>query len=1083
MKISYQLQSRFRLWISFCFTLVLLSTFLPSLAVAAKPTDRPEDSGLALGAVVKSSGDRTNIRGGPYLTEPSNRHPGEIALGFVREHKQVFGLSEKTLQQMAVKKSNTSKHNGASHVYLDQEINGHRVSGKGLTVNIDRKGRIVSVGGPLSKGKPTGIEFITAFEAVSYAGEAANVSIPGLNSLKPKGRQYRWENNFAGVSLPNPVTAELVWLDVSPDELRLTWEVDFEVDGQRWLQSFVDAETGEVLQQNNRYVEAGPEGTVFTGQHPEDSGPRAVTPFTGINGTWVTDEFSTGNNVLAYRDLADDDDGAAGNVVVTPASPDPDYQHFNYPWTDAWRSLPHDDMDTVTLDADLEAVITQLFYYTNVMHDWLYGYGFDEASGNFQMDNFGNGGADGDPVKAEAQDGWDFGCIDDKDTPDPGDDEAIRCRNNANFGTPADGGSPRMQMYMWNSPRPYGDGSMDGDVIAHEYGHGVSNRLVGGGNLGNAMVNGSLGEGWSDILSFLKWGDATVGEYVTGNSTRGIRRVAYDTSDHTYDDYNPNAGSPHPNGEVWATMVYDIREELGINETTQLVIDGMKSTPASPDYMDARDGIITADELNNAGANFCMLWRIFANTGLGLNATFDGASNSPPSNNFDLPAVCIPTADAGGPYTTDEGTDVVLDGSASTGATDESGDVIISYEWDLDNDSDFDDATGVSPTFTMVGDNNVFPVGLRITTEAGITDEDATTITVDNVPPEVSLQAIAQVSENTPIDLDWLVTDAGWLDVLTATVDWDDGQGAQNLSGSLENIRPDATFAGLTPHTYGDNGTYMIEVCGSDDDGGVDCKNVSATITNTDPTAELAEELYIAHAGEDVVVEGQSTDPGSDDLTAVWDWDITDLDPAESTVDELVNPPNPDLPKSPSIQPRDVGWSESHAYSQACFYDLNFTVTDDDGGMAEDTAVVIVTGNSSKLRGSGWWMNQYRNKKPNDFETGELICFLNIVTFLSDVFDEVRGPVATRPHAVDILFVKKNEGSAEEIFEMHLLAAWLNFANGAFDLDTPVDTDGDDIANSTFEDVVRAAEAVRLDNSASRAELLAQKDILESLVD
>jgi len=45
------------------------------------------------------------------------------------------------------------------------------------------------------------------------------------------------------------------------------------------------------------------------------------------------------------------------------------------------------------------------------MHDWLYGYGFDEASGNFQVDNFGRGGSGGDPVLAEAQDGWDFGCL------------------------------------------------------------------------------------------------------------------------------------------------------------------------------------------------------------------------------------------------------------------------------------------------------------------------------------------------------------------------------------------------------------------------------------------------------------------------------------------------------------------------------------------------------------------------------------------------------------------------------------------------------------------------------------------------
>jgi hypothetical protein len=506
MKICYQLPTRFRFWISLCFTLILLSIFFPSLLVAAKPTDKPTNPGLALGAVVKSNGNRTSITGRPHLTYPSNRQPREIALGFVQEHKEVFGLSEEHLRQIVVKKSQTSKHNGASHVYLEQKINGHRVSGKGLTVNIDAKGRIVSVGGPLSKGQPTGVEFITGSEAVRSAGQTVGVSIPTtLNTLASKDAQFRWENNFAKVSFPNAVTAELVWLEISPEELRLVWEVDFEVDGRHWFQSFVDAATGELLEQHNRYLETGPEGTVFSGQHPEDSSPRATEVFSGIGGTWVTDRWSLGNNVVAYRDLPDDDDGSSVNVVETPAFGDPEYQHFNYPWTDAWRTSA--DASDASLNADLNAVITQLFYYTNDIHDWLYGYGFDEASGNFQANNFGNGGADGDPVKAEAQDGWDFGCEVDN-IPDDGDDSNnIRCRNNANFGTPADGGSPRMQMFMWSPSRPYRDGSMDGDVIAHEYGHGVSNRLVGGGTLGNAMVNRSLGEGWSDVISFLKWED------------------------------------------------------------------------------------------------------------------------------------------------------------------------------------------------------------------------------------------------------------------------------------------------------------------------------------------------------------------------------------------------------------------------------------------------------------------------------------------------------------------------------------------------------------------------------------------------
>lgn len=1059
--------------------LVLLETAILAAPSLAAPGGRAADPLEAAIERVGQDGETIMLLGSPFLTGPSSGTAEDIALSFVETYRKRFDLTPRQVDQLVVRASYTTDHNGAHHVTLGQEISGHRVAFTGLTFVIDREGRIVSVGGPLARGAATGRGHLNALEAIGAAGAAAGFDLPdALPAKSSRGRQQRFENTFATTRTPNLVTAELVWYPSSDaKKLTLAWETDFEVDGDTWLQSFVDAQTGQILHQGNRYVHSGPEGTVFTGQHPDDSPARAVTPFTGIDGSWVTDRVTSGNNVNAYRDL--DNSNAVGYQPQTPASGDPAYQHFNYAWTNAWRTNA-DDADA-SLDADLDAAITQLFYYTNVMHDWAYRFGFDEVSGNFQVDNFGRGGVQGDPVLAEAQDGWDFGCLANDGV------TAIRCANNANFGFSSDGTSPRMQMYMWspNFPpftRPHREGSMDGDVIAHEYGHGVSDRLVGGGgsSLGynTHLVHASLGEGWSDIISFLKWGDAVVGEYDTGNATTGIRRVAYDTSTHTYSDYNPLAGSGHPNGEVWATMIYDIREALGINTTTQLVIDGLKGTPALPTYLDARDAVIAADGANSGGANFCLLWGIFASDGLGENATFSKTSTSPPADNFDVPAACVPTADAGGPYSTPEGTDVVLDGSGSVDPTHASGGTIDSYEWDLDNDGDFDDATGVGPSFTNVGDNGVFTVGLRVTTSVGITDEATTTVTVTNVTPTVSLGPVASTTENTAITLTGMVTDPGWLDTFTATVDWDDGNGPQPLSGATENIRPDATMTFSEVFTYGDNGLYVIEVCATDDDGAAACETTNVTISNTNPTASIDEDWYFAHAGETLDVSGESTDPGSDDLTATWDWD----DGLTSIFTNLVNDPLLDPAKSPTIQPRDVDWMADHIYAEACLYNLGLSVDDDDGGNATDTAVVVITGNDDNLWGSGWWMNQYRPKPPNDFTTERLECYLEIVKFMSDVFDEARGPLASRSDAVDVLFVKQNQGTAAEIFDEHLLAAWLNLANGAFDLDTMVDSNGDGVVDSTFGAVVAAAEAVRLDPFATGTQLLAQKEILEGIV-
>src|SRR4029077_10710489 len=71
--------------------------------------------------------------------------------------------------------------------------------------------------------------------------------------------------------------------------------------------------------------------------------------------------------------------------------------------------------------------------------------------------------------------------------------------NNANFAAGADGTRGRMQMYLWTSPVPQRDGSLDADVFLHEMTHGLSNRLVGNNSGLNSMRGAGMGEGWSDF--------------------------------------------------------------------------------------------------------------------------------------------------------------------------------------------------------------------------------------------------------------------------------------------------------------------------------------------------------------------------------------------------------------------------------------------------------------------------------------------------------------------------------------------------------------------------------------------------------
>ena len=217
------------------------------------------------------------------------------------------------------------------------------------------------------------------------------------------------------------------------------------------------------------------------------------------------------------------------------------------------------------------------------------------------------------------------------------------------------------------------DSDLDNGVIAHEYGHGISNRLTGGpsqaGCLGNAE---QMGEGWSDLMTLILHAAAAdtattnrgVGTYVqfsTPDGT-GIRLFPYNTdlnvNPETYNSIITNGTSPHSLGEVWAAMYWEVYWNLvdkhgfnadiyadwtagGNNLALQLLLDGMKLQPCFPGMVDGRDAILAADQVLTGGDNQCEIWQGFAKRGLGYNADQgDSFSRTDGSEAFNLPGFC-----------------------------------------------------------------------------------------------------------------------------------------------------------------------------------------------------------------------------------------------------------------------------------------------------------------------------------------------------------------------------------------------------------------------------------------------------------
>jgi hypothetical protein len=747
----------------------------------------------------------------------------ETARAYLLQQRGESGLSKSDLGDLAVSSVVPSVHNGVTHVYLQQRHDGIDVHGAIATVNVGADGRVISAGHRFV----TGLAAAAGHPSVRKTAQEAVATAAARLGLEPTQR-FDVLSRRAGPDRPTtlsdggiaarPIEAKLVWLP-SRDLVRLAWRLEIEErGGAHWWYAFVDARTGQMVFQEDLVVQDSPLAIARAVARPRTSrvaeAPLSFAPTDGAlyNVFPLPFESPSDGDRSLVANAADpaasplgwhDTNGIAGpEFTVTRgnnvhAYADRDNNNAPDPGSspDGGAALVFDfplDLDPRPLDSQ-PAMVTNLFYWNNIMHDVTYEYGFDEAAGNFQVNTYGHGGIGNDDVRAEAQDG--------------------SGRNNANFGTGVDGVRPRMQMFEWRSSLPnpitvaapspiagtyfgpmagFGeslvttgpitgtvflvndgvgvttdgcepfavpaggipladrgtcnftvkvknaqnagaataivanniagppiamggadptitipsvmisladanlfkanlplvatvadgtggvpdrDSDIDNGVIAHEYGHGISNRLTGGPATVACLNNAEqMGEGWSDWFALNLTTHPSdrpttprgVGTYVNFEPPDGlgIRPTPY-TTDMTV---NPstyasvadvvNISQPHGIGYVWNTMLWEVYWNLvdrygynadvygdwttgGNNRAFQLVMDGMKFQVCRPGFVDGRNAILQADLALTGGANQCEIWRGFAKRGLGVTANQGSSNNrSDGVEAFDLPASC-----------------------------------------------------------------------------------------------------------------------------------------------------------------------------------------------------------------------------------------------------------------------------------------------------------------------------------------------------------------------------------------------------------------------------------------------------------
>jgi extracellular elastinolytic metalloproteinase len=183
------------------------------------------------------------------------------------------------------------------------------------------------------------------------------------------------------------------------------------------------------------------------------------------------------------------------------------------------------------------------------------------------------------------------------------------------------------------------DSDIDADVVFHEYGHGLTWRMVGGMN---GPLGVAVGEGASDVFSFLMTGDDIMGEYSSSWAT-GIRRYRYNNYPLTYSAFA--AIEEHNDGEIYAAAMWRVYQSYlaaGYPPSQMLrdFVHGLDFTPSTPAFEDMRDGMLQA----TAGTRrACLIWRGFAASGIGVDAVGRDNNNGTVSvvESFDIPSSCL----------------------------------------------------------------------------------------------------------------------------------------------------------------------------------------------------------------------------------------------------------------------------------------------------------------------------------------------------------------------------------------------------------------------------------------------------------
>ncbi len=241
-------------------------------------------------------------------------------------------------------------------------------------------------------------------------------------------------------------------------------------------------------------------------------------------------------------------------------------------------------------------------------------------------------------------------------------------------------------------------------------------------------------------------------------------------------------------------------------------------------------------------------------------------------------------------------------------------------------------------------DDGKYDISVVVTDSFDATDDAMTELTVENVAPTLTITGDTHVDEGGTYTLGLAASDPGDDQIIEWLINWGDG--------TVETVAGDTT---RVDHVYADGpSVHAVLVTATDEDGTYDANTLQVTVNNVAPTLELlgsslnldangASIAYSAVRGQPIRLQGVISDVGfanalsSPPTGETFRYEIqwNDLTPAttgDATLVTTGSPGNPTL----------ASFDEQHTFEQEGSFEIQVTVTDDDGGQVVETRTMSI---------------------------------------------------------------------------------------------------------------------------------------------